>query len=598
MKKTIKTIYDNKGYLLIFLVAAVIRAQGIQHGLPDQLNIDEVHLVSRAIKFGSGDLNPHFFFYPAFHMYLLFAFYGAAFVVGKITGAFAGTADFGMKYFIDPTMFYIIARSISVFMGAATAVVTGLLADKYYGRRAGIIAGVFMCFTYMHAVNSHYATTDIPMTFWMMLALLAAPGPTATVKTGRYALAGALVGVAMATKYSALIVVPAIGALWIFHEIEMKKWEGAATAGIRGPIIMGVAAIAAFAICAPYTFLDFHGFKMDVLIQKKLLDNGWLGLENINNMWTHILKVYMPEALGATLWAAAAFGTLYAVVRRKGADIALLVFLAVFYVIHGKSSQVFARYMVMATPVLCVLAARLVDDAAAFIKKEGAGRSVAAFVISFVIIILPAKEIYSSNVIMTRKDTRTEAREWIEKNVPSGTRMAVEFGGPQLHPTPECVKDINRAARYAPEHIDSVTPFFAYKDREPVKEEQESEKSFHTAALEKIEKKYDVFTSFSLAEYPLKLYKSEGYEYIVINSGIYDRYFAAEKTYPAAVWFYRQLELDCELEKEFKEEPEKRTGPGIKIYGKCGDYKDLLITAPKKERKTGLYLENMRKPEL
>lgn len=565
MKKITRAVADNYGYIIIFAVALAIRLHGIGYGLPDQLNGDETHLVSRAVKFGSGDFNPHFFFYPAFHMYLLFAFYGAAYVTGSALGVFSSAADFGIRFFTDPTLFYMIARVLSALMGAATVVATGLFAEKYYGRRTGTLAAVFMCFVVAHSASSHFATTDVPMTFWMALALLAAPGPASTARLSRFIFSGALAGVAVATKYSAALIAPSLLLLWILHEKEIRNWEDAKSAGIAGPVAMFIAMAAAFFICAPYTLLDFGTFKMDALIQKKLLDNGWLGLENIRPMWIEIPAVMMKEAMGAPLWIASAAGMIYALFRRRGADLPLLLFAIVFYMVHARSSQVFARYMIMATPVMCVFAASVTDRAASLIKSEGWFRTFVSAVFACGIVVVSFNSILADNFTFAAKDTRTAAREWIEKNIAPGSKIAVEFGGPQLHPSPESLMDYGRAARYAPLHIDSVTPFFAYKDRKPIKEEVESKKTFHLSALEQIKSKYDTFTSFSLAEYPLDMYRSEGYRYIVVNSGMYDRYFAAEKEYPAAVWFYRRLELECALIKEFKES-KKMAGPTIKIY--------------------------------
>ncbi|MEK6630756.1 MAG: hypothetical protein AABY89_08475, partial [Acidobacteriota bacterium] len=73
----------------IVATAALLRLIGISFGLPAVYNPDEVAIMSRALAFAKGDLNPHNFLYPTFFFYLLFAWVGASYVVGYLVGAYA-----------------------------------------------------------------------------------------------------------------------------------------------------------------------------------------------------------------------------------------------------------------------------------------------------------------------------------------------------------------------------------------------------------------------------------------------------------------------------------------------------------------------------
>ena len=61
---------------LICLVALGLRLVGLRYGLPAVYNPDEVAIMSRALAFAKGDLNPHNFLYPTFYFYALFAWEG------------------------------------------------------------------------------------------------------------------------------------------------------------------------------------------------------------------------------------------------------------------------------------------------------------------------------------------------------------------------------------------------------------------------------------------------------------------------------------------------------------------------------------------
>lgn len=552
---------------LVLAAAFAVRVYGNGFGLPDQLNIDEVHVVSHAIRFGKGDFNPHFFFYPALQMYLVFILYGFYFVFGMAAGIFQGAADFGTIYFIDPTPLYLIARTFTAAMGVATVWLVYATAKKYYGTRAGLASAVMLAFAHLHCMHSHFATTDVPAAFWIMLAMYLVPGPGSAPSRKQHIITGLATGAAIATKYTAFIVVPALVAAHSAHLVSDLK--------IRNPlkhinlnlVLMGAAAVAGFIVCAPYTILDFNTFIGDVRIQRSLLEHGWLGTEVMERMWWRILAVYLRDGMGLPLLFCSLCGVAYAAVRRRGADWMLLVFTAVFYIIHGfMSEQVFERYMILVIPALCIFAGRLVAELSERLPGD-AGRHGAAVAVAAAValIIVPAVSTLKYDSFIRRKHTRTIAREWIEDNIPSGSRIAVELGGPTLQPTPESLTDNARMARYDEYYVREAVPFFAYKDRETPEAEAASTKQFHLRALEKIDTKYYLFGPYSLSAYKMEMYRKEDYEYLVASGAIYDRYFAAREHYPAAVGFYESLDSEAELVKTIPRTPD-RPGPEIKIY--------------------------------
>ncbi|MFA6450490.1 MAG: glycosyltransferase family 39 protein [bacterium] len=553
--------------LAVLALAFALRVFGNGYGLPDQFNIDEVHVVSRAIKFGSGDLNPHFFFYPALYMYVLFFFYGVYFVIGRVIGIFPSAADFGMQYFIDPTMFFLIARTLTAALGTATVYAVAALGTRFYNRRTGLVAALLLAATPLHVDMSHYAVTDVPMTFMIMASLFF--GARIAERGGRrmYIAAGLCAGAAMAFKYTAALLVPPLLVAHVLYLASVRKEKNPFKFFTADLFIMGFFFAAFFFIGAPYTLLDFKTFTGDIGIQRSLLEHGWFGMENIKNMWMYSITVYLRQGMGLPLLVVSMMGVVYAATKRNKAGLVLLTFILVFYLFHGRiTKHVFLRYWVAVAPALCVLAAALINDAAAVIKIPGKYKTGFAALVAIALMFMPVRNIISSEQFMRKKDTRTLAREWIEKKVPAGARIALEFEGPQLKITPDSLMDTSRAARYATRHIDSAVPFYAYKGRKPVESEALSGKKFHIAALNKIPIKYDIFQTFALAEYPISLYEKEGYDYLIVNSGIYNRYFAAARNYPEAVAFYSALKKDAVLVKEIREERSKRPGPEIRIY--------------------------------
>jgi 4-amino-4-deoxy-L-arabinose transferase-like glycosyltransferase len=565
LKRFFKWLEDNAALSLIMLIAFAARVHGISYGLPDQLHLDEVHVVSHAIRFGSGDFNPHFFYYPAFFMYLLFALYGAAYVIGHVLGVFPTAADFGIQYFIDPTMFYVIARVTAAAFGAGAAYVAAAAGARFATKRAGLLAAFLLALTPLHVEQSHFAITDVPLTFFMSLALYLAARLTTEGGLRNYVLCGIAAGLGTATKYTAAQLLPTMLFAHFIFAMRAKSGGRAKALFSFAPFVMFFAFGAAYLAGAPYSVLDFSSFIGDIKIQKALMNDGWFGMETPVNMWLHSIVVYLNNGMGVALLSASGCGIIYAAARRRPHELVFLCYIAVFYAINGQFSQFgFARHWLGVLPALCVLASVALDAASGLFKSRGRELAILA---ALAIMALPLKTVVKSNILFQAKDTRTLAREWIEKNAPSGAAFAVEYGGPQLAPTPESLLGAQELKDgLAAERVSGAVPLPAYDTRRPSDAEKNSEKKYHLAALERIKPKYKLVSSFSLAEYPLEAYTREGFEYIVVSGHIYERFFAAEDFYPEAVAFYRSLDKKAELLKEIPSSPKVRLGPTIKIY--------------------------------
>src|SRR5262249_32755740 len=102
--------------LAISVVALVLRLVGDAFGLPNHYHWDEPTIVNRAIRMGSGDLNPHFFYYPGLTFYLTFASEAALFAIGRVLHIYTSTDAFAVAYFTDSTPFYLVGRVLGAFL--------------------------------------------------------------------------------------------------------------------------------------------------------------------------------------------------------------------------------------------------------------------------------------------------------------------------------------------------------------------------------------------------------------------------------------------------------------------------------------------------
>ncbi|NOY59069.1 MAG: phospholipid carrier-dependent glycosyltransferase [Calditrichaeota bacterium] len=141
----------------IIIFSMVLRIIGIKFGLPMAYNNDEPVLVLATQQFFSGDFNPHNFLYPSFLMYVMH-------LVERIYYLFVATPP-------DLSTLYILSRLTVVLFGGATVWLLIVIGKTLFNKYVGLAAGLILAVAHLHVVNSHFATTDVPLTFFILLTL-------------------------------------------------------------------------------------------------------------------------------------------------------------------------------------------------------------------------------------------------------------------------------------------------------------------------------------------------------------------------------------------------------------------------------------------
>jgi len=118
----------------------------------------------------------------------------------------------------------------------------------------------------------------------------------------------------------------------------------------------------------PYSALDWRAFWGDVRATQENINFGWLGFENVRNMWLYSLTVYLPAAMGGR-----SRGVLirHRVGRGQAPreDLLLAAFVVFYFAYLGRyTHHVHARYWVLVLPFTSVLVARFLWDVCARLR--------------------------------------------------------------------------------------------------------------------------------------------------------------------------------------------------------------------------------------
>ncbi len=230
---------------LMMLGGLTLRLFGIDFGLPLRLHPDEPSQVLTAQQMLNGELNPHFFRYPSLFMDQLFVLNSALETISSLMGVS-----------FSPSIYFSMGRWLSALYGTLTVWAVFLLGKNVIGEHVGLIGALLIATAPEHVRESHYATVDVAMVFWSVLALGLAMRAFKNIDL--FFASAICAGLAIGTKYSAvLILVPTLSLLiWkITRENasdlgwQNSRWFAVALAGL------GVIFLAGWSLLPPQAIL-------------------------------------------------------------------------------------------------------------------------------------------------------------------------------------------------------------------------------------------------------------------------------------------------------------------------------------------------------
>lgn len=214
---------DKKVLLFIILLLGIfLRFWGIQWGLPYEYQSEEYKIIKYALKMGSGDLNPHFFEYPSLYLYFMLFLDGLYFLIGRGLGIFKNTHDFALSFVKDPTVFYLMGRISEAICGTLIIFLVYKIGKKLFSEEVGLYSAAIVCglphYVYTsHIIKGNMGAITLLMIFFLMTLRIVEIGDKRS-----YILSAMFLGLAASTKYHAApfgILLP------VAHFLRMRNTE-------------------------------------------------------------------------------------------------------------------------------------------------------------------------------------------------------------------------------------------------------------------------------------------------------------------------------------------------------------------------------------
>jgi hypothetical protein len=418
----------------IVMMAAGVRLWGLAFGLPfGNARPDETYVMDVVRPLLEGRAPPPNYEYPWLYMGLTGLGWLGYYIVGAVQGSFASLADLTASWRTHYTPFFLINRGISAALGVATVLVVFAIARRLWNVRAGLVAAACLALAYLHVRDSHYATTDVPMTFFAMLATWLTLRAFDRGWVGDYVWAGLAGGLAGATKYNAVFVVVPLVVSALGHAVRIGPAAGF-TRLVAAAVPCGVVA----ALGVPFAFSDPAGFQRVLSLLFTSTTTGQTHLDLPPGWVTH-LQYSLRYGVGLAMLIAAAAGAARALVGDPWRVAVVLAFPLSYFAVVGAARNQYFRYALPLVPFLCLTAACAVDGVASWLARPGRSRAWipvgAAAGLTALLVAEPAWRSWQFDRLMATTDNRVVAAEWIAAHVPAGSALLTtgsHYGFPWL----------------------------------------------------------------------------------------------------------------------------------------------------------------------
>ncbi len=377
-------------------------------------------------------LNPHFFAYGSFPIYLL-ALIG--FVMAHLAPS-SGTF----------TAITLAGRVVSALFDSGTILLTGWLAlrltpDTAPGRptawNMALVAAALVAFTPFQLQLSHFYTVDSLLLFFVVLTVLAAVALVDTDKPLLWAcVAGVGYGLGMATKFSAAPLAVPIAVAVLVRWYRRDFFSALATA-----LMIAIITIVLFIVTQPYFLLDFPNYVQQVAEQGSLA-RGTFDLPYVRQFagttpYLYELQNMVEWGLGLFLGLAACAGLLWLLWhmwrRTAGLWLIVLAWVLVYGLIVGDFYVKFMRYMLPLYPFMTLMAtalllasvrsAQLLTWPVRWLKRG------VSLVASLALALVLGGTIFQGLALLnvySQPNTRVQASQWMYRHIPAGSVITYE----------------------------------------------------------------------------------------------------------------------------------------------------------------------------
>ncbi|OGE77636.1 hypothetical protein A3J19_04970 [Candidatus Daviesbacteria bacterium RIFCSPLOWO2_02_FULL_41_8] len=411
---------------LIVALALAVRLGGIGYGLPELIHTDEARIILDSMSMGqrlsllSEDVN-----YPLFTKYILTFSYGAFFVVGKLIGLFKDRVDLAVRFLTDPSAVVLLSRIVMAALGTI-----GVVLAYYWGKiidrsvKTGLIAALFVAVEWQLVLESQYALHQTLAALTSTIAFFGMSYICLSESRKAYAIGGIAMGLAIASHQTTVLFFPALLFLFLSNIIErekplveiLKRWFLFSFLAILIGILGNLNYIFQFDKSMKF-FLQGSGAAKVAFSSASYFSYD---LPSII-VWYFAEFVRRNYIIGLVVL----LGAVHSLVRRKKLDVLYIIICVTYFIFFYKWAFRWMHLFVGLIPISLLFAAKSLSDLTNRLRLSSISITLAVMVLALV--SLNVLDVVKMDLMKQNRETRQLAKDWVEQNIPKGTRIAVDY---------------------------------------------------------------------------------------------------------------------------------------------------------------------------
>lgn len=450
----IKILTQKKLLTAILFLALALRLVGL---VPNVAHPDEPHVQIQSqnlVKniWTSGDFNPHSFKYGSLVFYLQAAVYFPIIAVGYlfevantlVSSQFTSPSlDFNLFFenavFRFGGLLLFVGRAETALFGGASVLVAFLIGKNLFNYKVGMLSALLLAVSPVHVRDSHYITTDIMSSFFILLSLLFLIYLLKSKKWKWFILGGLILGLSATIRYFpvAFLIYPVV-LLYSFQ--RTKVWFFKVLVSILF-IFLGIF------LGLPFLFLDPQGpafFLKDMeryvlpwystslssyffSFFSTLVNEGKTTIPAIETLYSapsafrpiHASWIFF-NGFSPLPTIAGLAGMIYILFKSFKKFILLsLIPIVIFIYISSYIPSTYERLIIPILPFFAIFAAVFIDWLFPFLKRFWGKDKAVIIVVVFVglIIFLPLLKSISASLACNQENIQTQSAQWVRNNI-------------------------------------------------------------------------------------------------------------------------------------------------------------------------------------
>lgn len=421
---------------LVIVAGALIRIYNIDFGLPLNFHPDEVPKVNAVermhAKLLRGAPNP---FDPEYFLHPSLLLY-SSYLMGTILRLLNFSGDFREITCLG-------GRLVSFFAGVISIYVVYYIARRLFTRMTGLMAAIFLAFSPLHITCSRYLKEDSLLVCFFLLTVAFIIKSVKDNKIRYYFVAAIMAGMSCSTKYTGLLSVGLLCSAPFFANKSFSLIPNGRYLKYLFLVLLLVPIT--FVTFTPYSVLNYQKFSEDFESERVHAQKGHTVVITANSeYWMYHFRESITPNFSYPLACLSLLGLGFLLRRRRMEDLYLVGLFFFFYIpieyVKSKPAPQPERYILPCIPFLTVAGAEMIRSLS---KVKSAYISWLIFIIA---LFFPLNR--SVNLARELKpDTRELMADWINKNIPKGSTICIDWKryGPYLNEDDYDIKYILRA---------------------------------------------------------------------------------------------------------------------------------------------------------